>query len=70
MSNTLPIALTRLLQHISNHLFSLDKFDPYDHFAACWVTLSESVIPLRTIKCKGSKMRIMGMRVDNPMGQG
>ena len=39
MSNTLPIALTRLSEHISIVFFSFEYFDPYDHYAACWVTL-------------------------------
>ena len=38
MSNTLPIALTRLSEHISTINFGLKKIDPYDHYAACWVT--------------------------------
>ena len=37
MSNTFPIALTRLSEHIST-IKSI--FDPFDHYAACWVTLS------------------------------
>ena len=39
MSNTLPIALTRLLESISAINSSLKLFDPYDHYAVCWVTL-------------------------------
>ena len=39
MSNTLPIALTRLLEHISTINSVWKKIDPYDHHAACWVTL-------------------------------
>ena len=39
MSNTLLIALTRLLDYISTQ-FSFTNLDPYDHYAACWVTLS------------------------------
>ena len=39
MSNTLQIALTRLLEYISTINSVLKKNDPYNHFAACWVTL-------------------------------
>ena len=39
MSNALPIALTRLLEHISTINSVSEKIDPYDHYAACWVTL-------------------------------
>ena len=35
MSNTLPIALTRLLEKIS----TINSVDPHDHYAACWVSL-------------------------------
>ena len=42
MSNTLPIALTRLSEHITTINSILKKFDPYDHYAACWVTLMSS----------------------------
>ena len=39
MSNTLPIAITRLLEHISI-INQFENFDPYDHYAAWWVTLT------------------------------
>ena len=42
MSNTLPIALTRLSEGTNfNHLFSSKKIGPYDHYAAYWVTLMD-----------------------------
>ena len=40
MSNTLPTALTRLSEHILTI-----TFDPYDHYAACWVTLTSCTSP-------------------------
>ena len=43
MSNTLPVALTRLSEYISTIL----KFvDPYDHYAACWFTLRDMSVSL------------------------
>ena len=39
MRNTLPLDLTRLRIYF-NHYISLKKMDPYDHYAAFWVTLS------------------------------
>ena len=39
MSNTLPIALTRLLEYILTLNSVFKKIDPYDHYAVCWVTL-------------------------------
>ena len=51
MRNTLPTALTRLLEHIPT---SLKKFDPYDHYAACWVTL---ILMICFVICGSSDVR-------------
>ena len=40
MRDALPIALTRLLEYISTINSVCKMFDPYDHYAACCVTLS------------------------------
>ena len=40
MSNTLPKALTRLLEHIST-INSVEKMNSYDHYAAGWDTLTK-----------------------------
>ena len=43
MRNTLPIALTRPLEHISNVFFGLTfYFYPYDHYDALWFPLKYS----------------------------
>ena len=38
MSNTLPVALARLMEYIST--INSVLFYPCDHYAACWVTLN------------------------------
>ena len=38
--NTLPHTSVSLTRCISNVFFSFEYFDPYDHYAACWVTLT------------------------------
>ena len=54
MSNTLPIALTILLDNISTINSVYKKIDPYDHYAACWVTLNVPYV-LREATHIGSK---------------
>ena len=39
MSNTLPIALSGLLEEISTIIFSLKFLYPNDDYAACWFPL-------------------------------
>ena len=44
-SDTLLIPLTRLLEYMS----TIKSVDPYDHYAACWVTLISPQIILHNL---------------------
>ena len=59
MGNTLPIALARLSEHISTINSSKTKIDPYDHYAACWVTLMNT--------CSGSLYTCLGNQLQIPL---
>ena len=45
--NTLPHTSVSLTRCISIVFFSFEYFDPYDHYAACWVTLRNGNVPCR-----------------------